>query len=256
MSDTPKKILLIGESWVSSSTHYKGFDAFGSTTFHSGAGPFLKAMEGTGFEVTHMQAHEAPEALPLELDALQKWDAIILSDIGASSLLLHPDVWLHSKPVPNRLTLLHDYVAQGGGLAMVGGYLTFQGIDGRGRWRNTPVERTLPVRCHPYDDRIEVPEGTRTILNAPDHPLLNAVPSDWPALLGLNEVTLADGATLIASAETAQGTHPLLATTTYEKGRTLAWMSDMSPHWLPTAFSDWPGYRQMWINYLTWLTAA
>ena len=25
-----KKVLLVGESWVSSATHYKGFDQFGS----------------------------------------------------------------------------------------------------------------------------------------------------------------------------------------------------------------------------------
>ena len=253
MTKQSRSILLVGESWVSSATHYKGFDAFGSTTFHSGAGPFLAAMDGSEFSITHMQAHDAPTALPLTLDGLKQWDAIILSDIGSSSLLLHPDVWLQSKSTANRLTLLHDYVEQGGGLAMVGGYLTFQGIDGRGRWRNTPVERTLPVRCHPYDDRIEVPEGTQVVLDDPDHQLLHNVPAEWPPLLGLNEVMLADGADLVASAKTAQGVHPLLASTTYGEGRTLAWMSDMSPHWLPTEFSDWAGYRQIWLNALSWL---
>ncbi|WP_373237724.1 glutamine amidotransferase [Cohaesibacter celericrescens] len=256
MNIASKKILLVGESWVSSAVHYKGFDSFGSTTFHSGATPFLKAMNETCFEVTHMPAHEAPETLPLTLEGLRQWDCIILSDIGSSSLLLHPDVWQHSKTVPNRLSLLHDYVEQGGGLAMIGGYLTFQGIDGKGRWRNTPVEKTLPVRCYPYDDRIEIPEGTKAIVDQPDHALFDGVPDQWPALLGMNEVMLAEDAQLLASAQTAQGTHPLLAITSYGKGRTLAWMSDMSPHWLPSEFSDWPGYRQLWINYLTWLTRA
>lgn len=254
MTRTSARILLVGESWVSSAVHTKGFDAFGSATYHTGSGPLIKAMEGTEFEITHMTAHAAPEALPLTLEGLREWDAIILSDIGANSLLLHPDVWVHSKTVANRLVLLHDYVEQGGGLMMVGGYLTFQGINASGRWRNTPVERTLPVRCHPWDDRIEVPEGTRAIIDAPADPLLAGMPEgEWPPLLGLNEVTMAPGARLIASAETAQGTHPLLAATTYGEGRTMAWMSDMSPHWLPTEFSDWPGYRQMWINALTWL---
>jgi uncharacterized membrane protein len=248
------QILLVGESWVSTSTHYKGFDAFNSTTFHTGSGPFLAAMQDTDYDITHMTAHDAPEDFPLDLDALQQWDAIILSDIGANTLLLHPEVFVHSRTKPNRLSLLQDYVAQGGGLAMVGGYLTFQGIDGRGRWRNTPVEKTLPVRCLPYDDRIEVPEGTSTIIDQPDHPLLKDVPADWPALLGINEVTMADGADLVASVKTAQGNHPLLACTTHGSGRTVAWTSDMSPHWLPKEFSDWPGYRQLWLNTLDWLT--
>ena len=34
-----KKVLLVGETWVSAATHYKGFDNFSSATFHSGAAP-------------------------------------------------------------------------------------------------------------------------------------------------------------------------------------------------------------------------
>ena len=37
-----KKVLLAGESWVSSATHYKGFDQFGSVTFHLGAEPLRR----------------------------------------------------------------------------------------------------------------------------------------------------------------------------------------------------------------------
>ena len=40
-----KKVLLVGESWLSSAAHFKGFDHFGSVTFHSGAEP-LKGARG------------------------------------------------------------------------------------------------------------------------------------------------------------------------------------------------------------------
>ncbi|MBF9033476.1 cytoplasmic protein [Rhodobacterales bacterium HKCCE2091] len=248
-----KKVLLVGESWVSSATHYKGFDNFGSTTFHSGAGPLIAALDGSGFEIEHMAAHEAPEGLPLEIAGYDRWDAILLSDIGANSILLHPEVWLTSRTVPNRLILLRDWVAAGGGLAMIGGYLTFQGIDGRARWRNTPVETTLPVRCHPWDDRIESPEGIGYDFADPGHALLDGVPGDWPPLLGLNEVTMAAGHDAIVSAVTAQGTHPLLAAGRHGAGRTVAWMSDIGPHWAPPAFCDWPGYARLWSNILGYL---
>jgi uncharacterized membrane protein len=33
-------------------------------------------------------------------------DVIIISDICANRLLLHPDVWLHGKAMANRLELL------------------------------------------------------------------------------------------------------------------------------------------------------
>ncbi|MCL7653846.1 glutamine amidotransferase, partial [Klebsiella pneumoniae] len=69
----------------------------------------------------------APD-FPLTLEALQEWDAIILSDIGANTLLLHPDTWLKSRRTANRLTLLHDYVAGGGGRRVIGGQYRLQGI--------------------------------------------------------------------------------------------------------------------------------
>lgn len=248
-----KKVLLVGETWMSSAAHFKGFDQFGSVTFHSGAEPLKAALAGSRLDLTHMPAHEAVEQLPFDLAGLKAYDAIILSDIGANSLLLHPDVWLHGKPVPNRLKLLRQWVAEGGGLAMIGGYFSFQGIDGRARWHRSPVEEVLPVECLPYDDRMEVPEGFSAVVNAVDHPILKGISGKWPVLLGANEVRLKKGSHLIASLPDEDGGHPLLVTGTYGKGRSLAWTSDISPHWLPKAFSDWPGYATLWRNALGWL---
>jgi uncharacterized membrane protein len=67
-----------------------------------------------------MPAHAAATDFPLTQEALRQWDAIILSDIGANTLLLHPDTWLKSRRTANRLTLIHDYVAAGGALMMIG----------------------------------------------------------------------------------------------------------------------------------------
>ena len=86
LSNTHKKILLIGETWMSSASHFKGFDQFGSVTFHSGAEPLVKALAGTQFELVHMPAHEAVEKLPFDLQGLNAFDAILLPDIGANSL--------------------------------------------------------------------------------------------------------------------------------------------------------------------------
>ena len=200
-----------------------------------------------------MPAHEAVEAFPFDPAGLSRYDAILLSDIGANSLLLHPQVWLHGNPVPNRLRLLCDWTDAGGGLAMIGGCLSFQGIDGRARWHRTPVEDALPVRCLPNDDRIEVPEGFRPVIVQPDSPILAGVPADWPLLLGANEVVLRPGAACVARLPPDHGGHPLLVTGRHGKGRTAVWTSDLSPHWLPKSFSDWPGYAVLWRNILGWL---
>jgi len=111
-----KKLLLVGESWVSTANHVKGWDAFSSVTFHLGAEPLVKALADSPFELTYMKAHDAATDFPSSLKGLQQYDAILLSDIGSNTLLLHPDVWLNGNTVPNRLKLIRDYAEAGGGL--------------------------------------------------------------------------------------------------------------------------------------------
>ena len=248
------KVLLVGESWVSAATHHKGFDGFSSVTFHLGAEPLVAALRGSAFELTYMPSHEAAAGFPFTMEGLAAYDVLLLSDVGANTLLLPPDVWLHGKPVPNRLKLIRDWTAAGGGLAMIGGYLSFQGIDGKARWGRTAVEEALPVTCLPTDDRLEIPEGYRAEITGPaDHPILLGLGTDWPVLLGANEVKVRDGAAILARLPDDQGGHPLLVTGQFGKGRTLAWTSDIGPHWLPQPFVDWPGYATLWRNVLGWL---
>jgi len=255
MSDRTQ-VLLVGESWVTSATHYKGWDQFGSVTFHLGAEPFVAALRESVFDVTYMPSHEAAEHFPFELSELQQYAVVMLSDIGANTLLLHPDVWLHGKPVANRLKLIRDYVLAGGGLVMVGGYYSYQGINGAARYRGTAVEEVLPITIQPYDDRLEIPEGFTTELVKPDHPILAGMDEEWPLLLGANEVRVKTEphVELLARLPDEQGGHPLLVTGRYGRGKSLAWTSDMGPHWVPQPFIDWPGYSRLWKQALTWLS--
>ena len=253
------RVLLVGESWVTSATHFKGWDHFGSTTFHLGAEPLVEALADSAFDLTYMPAHEAAANFPLTADGLQDWRGIILSDIGANTILLHPDVWLHSKRVPNRLKLIRDYVAGGGGLLKVGGYLSYQGINGTARFRGTPVADVLPVQILPYDDRVELPEGFHPEVVGPEeHPILAGLGRDWPPLLGINEVTVRSGrdAQLLARLPDEEGGHPLLVCGAHGKGRVVCWTSDIGPHWLPPEFADWPGYARLWRQILGWITRA
>lgn len=242
---------------MSSAAHYKGFDSFGSTTFHLGAKPLVDALADSPFELTYMPAHEAVEGLPFDLDGLRRYQAIMLSDIGANSLLLPPAVWFHGRPTPNRLKLLRQWTEEGGGLVMIGGYLSFQGIDGKARWRRTPVEEALPVTCLPYDDRLEIPEGFRADIKK-EHPILAGINGEWPLLLGANEVVVKEqpGVEVLATLPETEGGHPLLVSGDYGKGRTVAWTSDIGPHWVPNEFVAWPGYATLWKNILRWVSHA
>ena len=251
-----KKVLLAGESWVSTATHIKGFDQFPTVTYHTGADELLAALKDSPFDVTFMPAHEAQRNFPQTMEALSAYDAVVLSDLGANTLLLHPDTWIHSKPTPNRLRLLRDYVGNGGGLLMFGGYYSFQGINGGARDHKTPVEDVLPVSCLPVDDRVEVPEGYAPVVVGPQsHPILKGLGKDWPILLGFNEVVVKDGAEVLATVSSEYRSLPLLVTGKYGQGRTVAWTSDVGPHWLPPGFIAWNGYKTLFEQMLGWATA-
>ena len=111
-------VLLVGESWVSEATHYKGFDSFTSVTFHTGGDWFIDALMESGIRVTQMMAHDVPGSFPFDADALDAYDVVVLSDIGANSFLLPPETWLQGQTKPNRLQVIADWVRGGGGLLM------------------------------------------------------------------------------------------------------------------------------------------
>jgi len=241
---------------VSTAAHIKGFDQFATVTYHTGADELLQAMKDSSFDITFMPAHEAQRNFPQTLDEIRSYDAVILSDLGSNTLLLHPDTWIHSKTTPNRLKLIRDYVREGGSLLMFGGYYSFQGINGGARYHRTPIEEILHVTCLPFDDRVEVPEGFKPVITgAMDHPILFGLGTDWPVLLGFNEVVPKSGAEVLATVSTDYGSLPLLVTGTYGRGRTLAWTSDIGPHWLPPDFVAWDGYARLWTQALNWATA-
>ena len=71
---------------------------------------------------------------------------------------------------------------------MVGGYLTFQGIEGKGKWAGSAVEDVLPVTLQTGDDRVERPEGIEPrVVEA--HAIVGGLEETWPAVLGYNRVT-------------------------------------------------------------------
>jgi uncharacterized membrane protein len=243
------RVLLAGESWVSSSTHYKGWDFFSSTVYETGIEFLVKSLESTRIDLHHLPNHLAPVEFPATLEQLNSYQVVILSDIGANTLLLHPDVWLHGKSISNRLVLLSEWVHAGGGLAMCGGYYSFAGIYGNAKYYRTPIEEVLPVNIYPFDDRVEMPEGAQPELEDVSHPIVEGMAETWPKLLGLNELTLKPDARLIAKA----GKYPLLAVRQVGKGRTLIWSSDIGPHWCPMPFIQWSGYTRLWLQAIEWL---
>jgi uncharacterized membrane protein len=242
-----RRVLIAGESWVSTTTHVKGFDSFTTSTYAEGADDLRAALGAGGFEVDFLPNHLAPTRFPSSADELAGYGCIILSDIGTNTLLLAPATWERGERTPNRLELLREYVRQGGGLIMVGGYLTFQGIEGKGRWAGSPVEDVLPVTLQTGDDRVERPEGVGARVVA-EHPIVRELEREWPLVLGYNRVTARPEAEVLARV----GDDVLLACRRVEAGRTIAYTTDCGPHWCPPPFVAWEGYARLWQQMVGW----
>jgi uncharacterized membrane protein len=243
------KALLVGESWVIHMIHQKGFDSFTTTEYHLAAVEFKASLAGGGWDVTHIPAHEIEMSFPSSADELASFDAVIISDVGANSFLLTLEVFHRSEAGKNRLAMIRDYVLEGGGLIMVGGYLSFSGIEAKALYSQSPLSEILPVEVLPTDDRCERPEGLSPLVLDEHHPSLGGVGKEWPQLLGYNRtIPLAAGKVLVTV-----GGDPLVSVREVGKGRTAVFTSDMAPHWAPPPFLEWAGYAPLWRALATWV---
>ena len=195
-----------------------------------------------------MPNHIANDHFPFTLEELNEYSCIILSDVGADTLLIPSATFGTSKILPNRCQLLKDYVLGGGGLLMIGGYLTFNGVGAQGKWWATPVQDVLPVEILPYDDRMEHCEGVKPV-TVGEHEALKGIPTDWPEVLGYNKVIAKPEAEVPVTVEG----DPFIAFASYGKGRSGVVTTDCAPHWAPPEFCEWEYYNKLWQNIADWL---
>lgn len=243
-----KKALLLGESWMTHMIHQKGFDSFTTTEYVEGGQEFAAALRSGGWSVTHIPAHAIEAQFPATDEALAEYDVVVISDVGANTFHLSRAVFARSESEPNKLARIRAYVENGGGLLMVGGYLSFSGVDAKASYATSAIGDILPVRVLEVDDRAEHPEGTSIQVLTPDHSALGGVGIDWPAVLGYNRTQPRPDAEILV---TANG-DPLVAVRQVGAGRSAVFTSDMSPHWAPPPFMEWAGYAPLWCALATW----
>lgn len=243
-----KKILLIGESWFTYSVHQKGFDTFYTTEYVEGADNFIRVMEEQGYSIDYIPAHEIEKKVPDTSKEFKKYNVVIISDVGANTFLLGRKTFNQSKVVPNKLQAMAKYVEEGGALLMVGGYMSFTGIDAKARYGKSPIAECLPVIMPDCDDRVEIPEGI-VPQKIGVHPATDSLPTEWPALLGYNHFKAKTEAITLATV----GEDPLLVVGEYGNGKTAAFASDLAPHWAPPGFVNWDNYPKLWDQLVNWL---
>lgn len=243
------KILFVGESCVVHTIEFKGYDNFCGTRYNESALIMKDVFEKLGHSFTHIPCHRVPFDFPNELEALKEYDVVVFSDVGSNTFLLHPDTSRFCKRTPNLLKLVKQYVSQGGGFAMIGGYMTFQGIEAKGKYKDTVIEEILPVNLLAYDDRVEIPEGADLCADPSAHVILEGIPEKWPFILGYNRLIAKDDAEVIVEFEG----DPIITLGNYGEGRTLAYATDCAPHWAPPEMYQWVYYEKLWDRLVRWL---
>ncbi len=187
---------------------------------------------------------------------LQKSKTIIISDVEARCFHLYPSFFDRAqrsksvKTFPDRLDTLKAWIAAGGGLMMLGGWLSFSGVLERAGWRRSRLAEALPVECLPGEDLVESSAGFTANVIQKNHPLAKGLP--WhtlPPLFGYNELIPKKNAEVIITIK--ETGHPLVVAGTFGKGRIMIYASDPAPHW-GINFELWKAYDPFWQNAFKW----
>ncbi len=249
----------------------------GDWVFHTGPtfieSPFYKEIKDADL---HFYGQRLADALSpkAELTCLSNWQlyrlrpgelekqmgrsaALIVSDVEAKCFNLYPTFFDRSqrtgqvKTYPDRLKAMLRWVRGGGGLMMLGGWLSFSGSKGCGGWRRSPMAEALPVECLEGEDLVDSSEGFTAEVLAPDHPVVKGLKwSSFAPLFGYNELRAkADAQVLVRVRETGD---PLVVVGTHGKGRVLIYASDPAPHW-GINFELWEHYDRFWQQALAWV---
>ena len=185
--------------------------------------------------------------------------AVIVSDVEAKCFHLYPDFFNRSRRTgrvetyPDRLGFLKEWVADGGGLMMLGGWLSFSGAREAGGWRRSLLADALPVECLVGEDLVESSAGFTAELVDGTHPITKGLPwRSFPPIFGYNELLARPDAQVLVRVR--QTGHPLVVAGTYDKGRILVYASDPAPHW-GINFELWKGYDAFWQQALKWVSS-
>ena len=194
------KVLYVGDTQVNVQTPIKGIDSW-TFAYYSDSARYLRNALRAADDIIldHIPSMNCIADMPSTVEEMKQYDAILVSDVGYNNIVFQPgNVQPFKVPMgPDRVKALCEYVNQGGGFMMIGGWLSFSGMQGKGMYGGTKVEELLPVTCMPRgaDDRMEITEGYAMQLDDPNHPIVKDI--DWSVpymLMGYNKVYLREDA--------------------------------------------------------------
>ena len=187
--------------------------------------------------------------------------AVIISDVEAKCFHLYPSFFDRARreqqvvTFPDRLESIKQYIHGGGGLMMLGGWLSFSGAREMGGWRRSTLAEALPVQCLVGEDLVESSAGfhgrgcaSPTTRSRRDFPgsrsRRSSATTSWSPR-PMRKV-------IVRVRETG---HPLVVAGDFGKGRVCVYASDPAPHW-GLNFELWEGYDAFWLRVLDWVSGG
>jgi len=246
-----KQVLLVGETWNVIKIHTKGFDVIELGGYDDFSMYFKDPMSKfQDINISHIPNHLVLSQFPKTAEQLAKFDTLIISDCGCNTLTMYPEMF--TVPMgPNRVELIADYVRNGGSLIMVGGYVDFQGFQGKGNYHGSAIEEVLPVNILDRDDRVERTDGVKVKITNAKHSILEGIPEEWPEFLGYQTIIPKEGSEILATI--GEKDDPLIVLGKAGQGKSMAFSTDLCPHW-GTDFVKWDYYGKFWYQVIKWLT--
>ena len=189
-------------------------------------------------------------------ELVERSATVVISDVESKCFHLYPSFFNRARrenrvvTFPDRLEMLKGWVRGGGGLMMLGGWLSFSGAKEMGGWRRSTIAEVLPVECLVGEDLVESSAGYTPEVVLPDHPLAKGLPwASFPPIFGYNElIAKPHGQVVVRVKETG---HPLVVAGEFGKGRVCIYASDPAPHW-GINFELWDGYDAFWRQAMRW----
>ncbi|MDP6360719.1 MAG: glutamine amidotransferase, partial [Planctomycetota bacterium] len=202
-----------------------GADLRESLHFHGGRSSGLHFLKGEG-----------QWGFPRNAEEMSSFDLLALTNVAARSFS------------EEQAGMIGNYVKQGGGLLLLGGYLTLD----KGAMRGTTFEKILPVEIPGDAARLpHVPQGL-VLKPARQHRVNGLV--DWSAspatFFHHRLIPKADATVLVNSGE-----HPMLIVGQHGRGRTAVFAGTVNgePPEGVTAFWLWRDWPQLLANTIEWL---
>jgi uncharacterized membrane protein len=244
------RVLYVGDTQVETLIAAKGIDTFTHMYYRDSAKVLRDALgPRPGIELTHMPASEIRTSFPNTKEQLEQYDVIILSDVGYQNFKLPAGNRELRVPMgPNMVTPFRQWVLDGGGLIMAGGWLTFSGLNGKGMWGGSPIEDVLPVTMERgVDDLIDHPDGATIDVIDAGHPILEGLDFGERLILGYNKVFPKETSTVIATSRN----DPFMVVGEAGAGRSIAYTTDPVYH-LCGNLHEWESYGLMWERMVKW----